>query len=204
MRVIRSSSAPPVCPWPSQRLGRLSQSPRPGSGLRVDPPSGCVSRPLLPLASDGGFVRDVPQPPPTGLLFTNGGPTGGGSRCSYPILGQSAGICISSFRPAPESLQQGSGFSQLGAHTHRSLLASPSLVCRSPRSVSGGPGPSSSTSRPSSSASLPPLSREPPRAQADWVSHCQRSARHFGFSAGVARQLAFSRRSSTRLNYQSK
>ena len=160
--------------------GQLSQSPRPGSGLRMDPPSECVSRPLPPLASDGGFVRDVPQPPPTGLLFTNGGPTGGGSRCSYPILGQSAGICISSLRPAPESLQQGSGFSQLGAHTHRSLLASPSLVCRSPRSVSGGPGPSSSTSRPSSSASLPPLSQEP---QADWVSHCQRSVRHFGFFA---------------------
>ena len=41
-------------------------------------------------------------------------------------------------------------------------------------------------------------------AGADWVSHCQRSGRHFGFSARVARQLAFSRRHSTRLNYQSK
>ena len=38
----------------------------------------------------------------------------------------------------------------------------------------------------------------------NWVSHCQRSARHFGFSVGVVGQLAFSRRPSTRLNYQSK
>ena len=59
-------------------------------------------------------------------------------------------------------------------------------------------------SGPAPSAPLPPVSREPPRAGADWISRCQRSARHFGFSAGVARQLAFSGRPSTRLNYQSK
>ena len=201
MRVVRSSSAPPVCPWSSQRLGRLSQLPRPGSRVRVDPPSGGVSRPIPPLASDGRFIRNIPQPAPPGLLFADGRSASSGSRGSSPILVQSAGVCLSSFRPAPESPQQGSRISQLGAHSHRSILASPSLVRRS---ASGGPGSSSSPSRPSSSASFPPLSRKPPRARANWVSHCQRSARHFSFSAGVAGQLAFSRRPSTRLNYQSK
>ena len=43
-----------------------------------------------------------------------------------------------------------------------------------------------------------------PSARSDWVSHCQRSARHFGFSSSMARQLAFCRRPSMRLNYQSK
>ena len=197
MRGVRSSSAPPVCPWSPQRIGRLSQSPWPGSGLRMDPPSGGVSRHILPLASDGGFVRNIPQPPPPGLLFADGGSAGSGGRCSSSILGQF-------FRPAPESPQQGSRLSQLGTNSHRSVLASPSLVCRSPRPAGGGASSSSSPSRPSLSVSFPPLSREPPRARADWVSHCQRPARHFGFSAGVASQLAFSRRPSTRLNYQSK
>ena len=54
------------------------------------------------------------------------------------------------------------------------------------------------------SAPFPPVPPEPPRFGADWVSHCQRSTRHFGFSARVARQLAFSRRPSTRISYQYK
>ena len=57
------------------------------------------------------------------------------------------------------------------------------LVCRSPRSAGGGASSSSSPSGPAPSASLPPVSRKPPRAGADRISHCQRSARHFGFSA---------------------
>ena len=65
-----------------------SLSPRPGSWLRVDPPSGGVSRPVPPLACDGGFLRNILQPPPPGLLFADGRSSSGGSRCSSPILGQ--------------------------------------------------------------------------------------------------------------------
>ena len=54
------------------------------------------------------------------------------------------------------------------------------------------------------SAPFPSVPPKPPLAGVDWVSHCQRSALHFGFSARVARQLAFSRRSSTSVNYQYK
>ena len=103
MRGIRSSSAPPVCPWLSQRVGRLSQSPWAGIGLRMDPPSGGVSRPFPSLAGDGGFIRDLPQPPPPGLLFAGGGSAGGSGRCSAPVPGQSAGVCLPSIQPDPTS-----------------------------------------------------------------------------------------------------
>ena len=115
-----------------------------------------------------------------------------------------AGLCLLSFQPYPKGPHQGPWLPQSGADSSGSVLAAPALVSQSPRPASGGSGPSSSSSGSAPSAPLPPVSREPPRAGADWVSHCQRSARHFGFSERVARQLAFARRHSTRLNYQSK
>ena len=53
-------------------------------------------------------------------------------------------------------------------------------------------------------APLPSLSPEPPRASADCISYLERSARSFGFSSAVARQLACCRRVSIRVNYQAK
>ena len=53
-------------------------------------------------------------------------------------------------------------------------------------------------------AALPSLSPEPPRASADCVSYLERSARAFGFTLAVARQLARCRRTSTPVNYQAK
>ena len=53
-------------------------------------------------------------------------------------------------------------------------------------------------------AALPSLSPEPPRASADCVSYIERSARAFGFTSLVARQLARCRRHSTEVNYQAK
>ena len=51
---------------------------------------------------------------------------------------------------------------------------------------------------------LPSLSLEPPCASADCVSYIERSARAFGFTSAVARQLARCMRHSTRVNYQAK
>ena len=48
---------------------------------------------------------------------------------------------------------------------------------------------------------IPP---EPPRASADCVSYIEQSARTFGFSSAVARQLARCRHSFARVNYQAK
>ena len=56
----------------------------------------------------------------------------------------------------------------------------------------------------SQTAPFLPLPPEPPCASVDCVSYLQRSARHAGFSAAVARQLTICRRRSTRVNYQAK
>ena len=204
LRGLRCSSAPPVCSRSPERLGRLSQSGWAGPRLGVDSPQGCVSRTFLPLASHGGFVCHLPQPSPPGVFFLYGGSSGGGSRCSDSILGLSSSLRLPSVQPYPEGTFQGPRLPQSGADSCSSLLATPALFSRSPRPFGGGSGPSSSPSRSGPSAPLPPVLQEPPRAGADWVSHCQRSAYHFSFSARVAHQLAFSRRPPARLNYQSK
>ena len=204
LRVQRSASAPPVCPRSPQRLGRLSQTGWPDPRLRVDSPHGCLPGAFPLLAGDGGFVRHLPQPSPPGVLFAHGRSPSGGGRCIDPILGSSSGLCLPSFRPYPEGAFQSSRLPQSGADPCGSLLAAPALVSGPPRSSSGGPSPSASTSGSSPSAPLPSVPPEHPCAGADSFSHCQRSARHFGFSARVARQLAFSRRPSTHLNHQSK
>ena len=85
-----------------------------------------------------------------------------------------------------------------------SVLASTPLVS-GPSGVSGGdsllPATKEGSSQTTTFPSLPP---EPPRASADCVSYIQRSARHSGFSAAVARQLTTCHRHSTRVNYQAK
>ena len=51
---------------------------------------------------------------------------------------------------------------------------------------------------------IPSFSSEPPRASHNWLACYKRSARHFGFSSGVARQLTYCRCSSTLINYQAR
>ena len=203
MRGLRCSSAPPVCSGSPECLSRLSQLGWPSPLFRMDSPQGSVSRSFPPLAGHGGFIRHLHQPLPPGVFFPYGRSSGGGGGCSDPILGSSSGLRLPSVQPYPEGALQGPRLPQSGADSSGSVLATPALVSGSPRPASGGPGPSS-TSGSAPSAPLPPVSREPPRAGADWVMHCKRSSRHFGFSERVARQLASSRHPSTRLNYQSK
>ena len=82
----------------------------------------CVAT-FSPLAGDGGFVRHLPQPPPASLLFADGGSAGGGGGCSGSVLGQSAGVCLPTFQPAPTSPQQSLRLPQPGAHSNSSVLA---------------------------------------------------------------------------------
>ena len=56
----------------------------------------------------------------------------------------------------------------------------------------------------SQTAPFPPLPPEPVRASAGCILYLQRSARHAGFSAAVASQLAYCRHRSTHVNYQAK
>ena len=102
LRVLRCCSAPPVCPGSPQRLSRLSQPGWPDPRLRVNSPHGCVPGTFLPLASNSGFVRHLPQSLPPGVLFTHGRSSSGGGRCLDTTLGSSSGLCLPSVRPYPE------------------------------------------------------------------------------------------------------
>ena len=173
LRGLRCSSAPPVCSGSPERFSRLSQSAWPGPRFGMDPPPGGVSRSFPPLAGHSGFIRHLHHPSPSGIFFPDGRSSGGGGGCSGPILGPSAGLHLPSVQPYPEGTLQGPRLPQSGADTSGSVLATQALVSGSPRPASGGPGPSSSTLGSAPSAPLPLVSREPPRAGADWVSHCQ-------------------------------
>ena len=95
-------------------------------------------------------------------------------------------------------------FRVLGAHVGGSVLAS-TLLVSGPSGVSGGcPSVPSTSEGSTQTASLPSFPPEPPRASADCVSYIERSARTYGFSLAVARQLACCRRPFTSLNYQAK
>ena len=94
-----------------------------------------------------------------------------------------------------------SGSLGAGAHVGGFLLASAPVVSRS---SDGCPGVPSTLEGSTQTAPLPLSSPEPPRASSDCVSYIERSARSFGFSSAVARQLARCRRSSARVNYQAK
>ena len=203
VRVQRSASAPPVCPGSPQRPCGLSQPRRPGPRFRVDSPHGCLPGSFPLLAGDGGFVHHLPQPLPPSLLFAHGGSPSGGSRCDDPIVGSSAGLCIPSFRPHPEGAFQSSRLRNLEL-----TLVAPfwplrpwfpdllDLLVDVPVLL---PQRQDLLRQPhfhQSHRSLLALGLTGFRIASD--------LRRFGFSARVARQLAFSRRPSTRMNYQYK
>ena len=157
-----------------------------------------------PLAGHGGSIRYLPQPSAPGLLLPDSGSTGCWHRCDAPVLGSSPGLRPPTVRVHPVLPHQGSPIPQPGGDSSGSVLAAPPMVPGSLGAPGGGAGPSTSAQGPSVPATHPPLPSEPPSASSDWVSNCQRAARHFGFSSRVARQLAFCRRPSTCLNYQFK
>ena len=184
LRGFRCSSAPPVCSGSPERFGRLSQSAGPGPWFGMDSPSVGVPRSFPLLAGHGGFIRHLHR------LQVYFSPMADPQAAAVDALIQSwdhlQALCLPSFQPYPEGPHQVLRLPQSGADSSGSVLATPALVSGFPRPAGGGSGPSSSSSGSAPSAPLPPVSREPPLAGADWVSHCQRSTRHFGFSARVA------------------
>ena len=148
------------------------------------------------------LLRHFHEPPSASLLLPGGGYPSTGHRRDDPVLGRPPGLCIPSVRVHTECPGQGTPVSESGGHSRGSLLASEAMVPGHPGTSSGYSSPSTVGLTPPTS--LPSFSSEPPRASHDWVSYCQRTARHLGFSSTVARQLAFCRRSSTRVNYQAR
>ena len=100
--------------------------------------------------------------------------------------------------------RQGSTVSESGGNVGGSLLATEALVPGHLGASSRCAGSSANAQGPAPPASFPTLPSEPPHASHDWLSYCQRTACHLGFSSGVARQLTFCCRSSTHVKYQAR
>ena len=146
---------------------------------------------------DHRLVCDGSQPSSSCLLFPDGRSSVGGHGCDDAAVGWSTALRFSSLRHSPVRHREGPAVSGTGAHVAGSLMASAPVVSGS-SGASGVCHSVPSTSEGSTqTAPLPSFSPEPPRASSDCVSYIERSARSFGFSSAVARQLARCRRSST-------
>ena len=149
-------------------------------------------------------VCHLPQQQASSVFLSCGGSSDGGSRRDVTAMGSPSGIRVPSLWCHSSPSGQGSAVSRTGADTSGSVLASEALVSGLTGTVGGSSRSSSILSGSAPSAPFSSLPSQPPRSSVDWLSHCERSARTLGFSASVAHQLARSRRSSTRHNYQSK
>ena len=124
--------------------------------------------------------------------------------CSSPTRGESPSSSRSSDRHLKESSSQTELIEEVQVHSHSSVLTSERMV----------PGPSGTivrrsrhTVRSKTSSKTVPLPPIPPKsayASADCMATIKCFAIQSGFSPAVAGQLIFSRRLSTRLNYQAR
>ena len=196
--------ASPIRSGEAERSCGLPQSGPPSPGLRMDPLSGGVSGAVSPLAGHRRPIRHVPQQPASSLFRANGRSAVCWDGHYAPVVGLPPSICVPSVRFPSAGPHQSSPISEPGVDVSSSLLATEAVVPGSLGAPSGSAGPSAYAEGSTQTTPLPSLPPEPPRASLDWLSYCERSARHLGFSSRVARQLAFCRRSSTRINYQAK
>ena len=204
LRIQRCSSAPPVCSWEAQRLGGFSQSGFPSLGLRVDPLPRGLPRAFPSLAGHHRPLRHLHESPSSVLLLPNGGPSGSRDRRHAPELGWPPSVCLPSFRLPSQCPRQGSLVLESRGDIVGTLLETEAMAPGHLGATGRCSGPPSNAHGSSASAAFPSFSSELPRASHDWLSYCQRSARHLGFSSRVARQLTYCRRSSTRVNYQAR
>ena len=170
----------------------------------MDFEDGGVSRSLQEVAGDGRPVCHLVE----SLLFTlffalpRAGCSGDG--CAPPVLGRSSGVRLSTLVPDFPRTQEASFVIGGVYDTDSSILASVALVPRSSGALGRWASCSSSVSRSTQTASFPPSSSGDPQAVSSCLATVQRFARAEGFSASVAVQVGFARRSSTRTNYHVK
>ena len=119
-------------------------------------------------------------------------------------MGKPAGIRLPSNSHHKESSSQTENLSPLQFNTDRTLLALKGVVSRSSGAPVRHSNRATQTSRSAAATAFPSVSRKSPNASADCVATLQLFARQAGFSRAVADQLALSRRTSTRLNYQAR
>ena len=196
------SSSSPVHHGVAQRhRGRL-KSPQSGDRVRVDPSPGGSRSAGPQVASDDRSVRNLLDSEASSLLLSSLRSTGGRDGCPSPALGPSPSIRLSSDRHHKESASQTEVIEELRVDSHSSVLASEGLVSRPSGTIIRRSHHTVRSKRSSKTAPLPPVPPKSAYASADCMATLKRFAIQAGFSPAVAGQLIFSRRLSTRLNYQ--
>ena len=188
-----------VCSREEQCGGGRAVSPRRGSKLGVDAPSGCVQLAPPALAGDNRSVCLLTQSLLLCLFCAGVGSHGCGYRCHAPVMGFATGVCLPSFRHDQPGLGEGKGLSGPGADAHSSTLASASVVPGAADSAS-----SSISVESSASATRQKIPSKPVHASSSCVETLRRFTRASGFSRSVTRRLGQARRQYSVANYQSK
>ena len=183
--------------------GRL-KSPQSGDRVRVDPSPGGSRSAGPQVASNDRSVCNLLDSEASSLLLSSLRSTGGRDGCPSPALGRSPSIHLSSDRHHKESASQTEVIEELRVDSHSSVLASEGLVSRPSETFIRRSHHTVRSKRSSKTAPLPPVPPKSAYASADCMATLKRFAIQAGFSPAVAGQLIFSRRLSTRLNYQAR
>ena len=200
---LHSSSSPVHHGVVQRHRGRL-KSPQSGDRVRVDPSPGGSRSAGPQVASDDRSVRNLLDSEASSLLLSSLRSTGGRDGCPSPALGRSPSIRLSSDRHHKESSSQTEVIEELRVDSHSSVLASEGLVSRPSGTIIRRSHHTVRSKRSSKTAPLPPVPPKSAYASADCMATLKRFAIQAGFSPAVAGQLIFSRRLSTRLNYQAR
>ena len=170
LRVLSHSTPSPVHSGPVVCASGFPEPQEPGHRLRVDPVFRGFLSASSPVASHHQSLHHSPQPPSSGVLFTDGGPTVSGHGRHAPGLGRPSGLCLSSLQPLV-STSEGPAVSRAAAHPDGSVLASAPVVPRL-SGASGGESLLPATKEGSAqTATLPSLPPEPPCASADCLAY---------------------------------
>ena len=145
-----------------------------------------------------------PDSKASSVLLSSLRSAGSGDGCPSPILGRSPSLRLSSDRHHKESASQTEVLEELRVDSHSSVLASEGLVPRSSGTIVRRSRHTVRSKRYSKTAPLPPIPPKSAYASADCMATIKHFAIQAGFSPAVAGQLIFSRRLSTRLNYQAR
>ena len=198
------SSPSPVHHGVVQRHRRRPESPKSGDRVRVDPSPGGSRSAGPQVASYDRSLCNLFDSEASGLLLSSLRPTGSRDGCPSPALGRSPSVRLSSDRHHKESSSQTEVIEELRVDSHSSVLASEGLVSRPSGTVIRRSHHTVRSKRSTKTAPLPPVPPKSAYASADCMATLKRFVIQAGFSPAVAGQLIFSRRLSTRLNYQAR
>ena len=200
----RHSSPSSICDGDEERYCRRAISFQASNWKRMDSPSRSSRRTASQVASDDRPFRDLPKFPSSNLLLPDVRPTKCRNRRLPSDVVESSGLCFSASSNSQEGSQQVHDLTELPANIDRPLLATKRVVSRSSDALSKqASGPSRKT-RPFKATTFSSVPSQSPKLETSCVEAGIELARAAGFSQRAAQIMSWSRRDSTKLNYQSK